>query len=81
MDNDRTGTKAPPDGDKKYTVMFARDTYQELAFLADSLKITIAETIRRAIALLIFYYKTVRTGNDLMVRNGKTSELEKITML
>jgi hypothetical protein len=72
---------APPPAKTKVTVNFAPDTYNVLAEIAEARNTSMAETLRRAIALLAFYEKIRKDGDDLMVRNHATQELDRIQLL
>ena len=77
----RGGATTATPGKTKVTVNFAADTYNALAAAADAWKISLAEALRRAVALLAFYQKVQENGDDLLVRNHKTQELDRIKIL
>lgn len=65
----------------KVTVNFAPDTYNTLSAIAESWQTSMAEVLRRAIALLAFYDSVRVAGDELLVRNHKTQELDRIKLL
>lgn len=66
---------------KKVTVTFAADTYNSLADIADKWGISMSEALRRAIGLLSFYAEVQQQGNDLLVRDRNTRELDRVKVL
>lgn len=73
-----TERSADQPSSERITVALISKVAAELQRLQDSTDLSKTDLVNRAITLYEYFDDQVRKGNDLLIRDGKTGELERI---
>ena len=72
------GSADQPSPERRITVALIPKVAAELQRLQDRTDLSKTDLVNRAITLYEYFDEQVRRDNDLLIRNGKTGELERI---